>query len=265
MRLAETASAAGPHEPVRVGRRRGPAGRASLGEALAIQSRALGESHPHTAYTMLRLGFAYGSQGNYSLAIEYFTKALAIQTAALGESHPDTAFTMQNIGAAYGSQGNHSLAIEYYTKALAIRRAALGESHPDTARTASNLQDARQRLAQVCPPATAPQCPLRPNEAPAPALAAFVPADCMIPLFRLGRMIRRKACPTVDRNRRPTSGAAEQCKRVGVLFFNMFKNQQNLGKHPSTALPVESGSVFSHEPELPSAAPPSPARPVTSP
>ena len=44
-----------------------------LGVALAIQRAALGEGHLDTAWTMVNLGAAYGSQGQHGLAIEHYS------------------------------------------------------------------------------------------------------------------------------------------------------------------------------------------------
>ena len=71
--------------------------------------------------------------GNYSKALEFYTKALNIYEKVLGKDHPYTATSYNHVGLVYSDMGDYPKALEFYTKALDIREKVLGKDHPDTA------------------------------------------------------------------------------------------------------------------------------------
>ncbi|MDZ8261154.1 tetratricopeptide repeat protein [Nostoc sp. ChiQUE01b] len=108
-------------------------------QALALDRKLLGESHPDVATSLNNLAGLYDSQGRYSEAEPLYQQALALRRKLLGEEHPDVATSLNNLAYLYDSQGRYSEAEPLYQQALALRRKLLGEEHPDVATSLNNL------------------------------------------------------------------------------------------------------------------------------
>ena len=82
---------------------------------------------------------AYYKDGDYSKALELFTKALNIRQKILGEYHSDTVDTCYIIGGIYKNIANYPKAIEFYERTLNIQEKILGKNHPDIADIYNNI------------------------------------------------------------------------------------------------------------------------------
>ena len=108
-------------------------------KALALDTGAHGDRHPHIASWLNNLGEAWRELGNYQKAIGYYEKALAIFEKTYGKEHPQVAWVICNLGETFRLLGNYQKAIGYFEKALAIDRKTYGEEHPDVAEVWNNL------------------------------------------------------------------------------------------------------------------------------
>ncbi|KAJ7433586.1 P-loop containing nucleoside triphosphate hydrolase protein [Mycena galericulata] len=86
---------------------------------LGKQKQLLGENHPHTLQTRL--------------------KVLEEQKQILGDNHPDTLHTMGDLASTYSDLGQHKKAKELRVIVLEKRKQLLGDNHPDTLHTMGNL------------------------------------------------------------------------------------------------------------------------------
>jgi tetratricopeptide (TPR) repeat protein len=107
--------------------------------ALPIRLKALGEDHPHIAFSYNDLAVALNAQGKYAEAEALHRRALAIRLKAWGEGHPDTAQSYNNLAFILRTQGKHGEAEALLRRALAITIKALGEDNPGTAQSYYNL------------------------------------------------------------------------------------------------------------------------------
>ena len=71
------------------------------------------------AYALNNFGIIYADHGDYSKAIDYYTRSLKIQEK-LGNKK-GIASSLNNIGLIYSGQGDYSKAIDYYTRSLKIQ------------------------------------------------------------------------------------------------------------------------------------------------
>ncbi|GBU28369.1 hypothetical protein R84B8_01927 [Treponema sp. R8-4-B8] len=85
------------------------------------------------------LAYAYGDNGNYAIAEQYYLEAAAIFEKALGKEHPEYAKTLNNRGWLYDAMGDYAKAEFYYLEVAAIFEKALGKEHPDYATSLGNL------------------------------------------------------------------------------------------------------------------------------
>lgn len=106
---------------------------------ISNQEKIEGKDSLLTAWSYNNIGIAFYSLGEYSQALDYYTKALEIRKKKLGINHPDTANSYNRIGMVYNSLGNIEKTIEYYFKAMEIRENVLGKEHPDTAGSYNNV------------------------------------------------------------------------------------------------------------------------------
>ena len=113
---------------------------------MAIQLKTSGAEHPDAGNSYFNLGRVYGSQGDYSKAIEHHTKSLSIRLKALGAEHPDVADSYNNLGLEYNTQGNYSKALEYYEKCLPIYLKTFGAEHPKTKLSQELLDSLRDEI-----------------------------------------------------------------------------------------------------------------------
>ncbi|MBD1935217.1 MULTISPECIES: tetratricopeptide repeat protein [Cyanophyceae] len=96
------------------------------------------------ANSLIGLGNAYDSLGQYQLAIDYYQQSLAI-FPKIGDRNGE-AKSLANLGNAYDSLGQYQLAIGYYQQSLAIFR-EIGQSNGEAA-CLNNLGHAYRSLGQ---------------------------------------------------------------------------------------------------------------------
>lgn len=106
---------------------------ASYDEALKVKAEGWDASTGNAAL-LTNIGALYKSQGNYSLAMEYFRKAL--DTLGPGGEKYAIRTLLNDIGQIYDSQGDFPLAMEYYQKGL-----KLAQSMNDQAGIGTFLED----------------------------------------------------------------------------------------------------------------------------
>jgi Tfp pilus assembly protein PilF len=70
-------------------------------QALAVESKSLGENDPRIAVVLENLGELHTIRGKYDLAEKELSRALAIRTKAFGLDNADTAESMTNLGFVY--------------------------------------------------------------------------------------------------------------------------------------------------------------------
>jgi serine/threonine protein kinase len=90
-----------------------------LREVLQKRIALQGPGHPHTLWTKVLLGSAYGEQRKYDQAVPMLEEALAAYKASLGEDHPRTLQAMQHLAAAYRHWGKPELALPHFEQMLA--------------------------------------------------------------------------------------------------------------------------------------------------
>ncbi len=71
------------------------------------------------AGTLNNIGIIYKKQGDYTNAIDYYTRSLTIKEE-IGDKR-GIASSLNNIGVIYNDQGDYASAIDYYTRSLTIR------------------------------------------------------------------------------------------------------------------------------------------------
>ncbi len=114
--------------------------------SIMLRRRALGEDHPHVAYSIANTGSIYNSLHRYEEAAAHFRQTLKILTAKLGPDHPDLAHALNNLGVSLMALGEYEQALEPVQRSIAIARATLGEAHPRLAITRSVLSYALMNL-----------------------------------------------------------------------------------------------------------------------
>ena len=85
------------------------------------------------------MAIVYQSQGDYTLALEYYERALIISERSLGLDHSDTGDILRNMANVFKLQGEFARALEYYDRVLAIDEKSFGPDHPSTAGTVNNV------------------------------------------------------------------------------------------------------------------------------
>ena len=106
---------------------------------LFIKERNYGKDHPETAITLVNLGNAWGSCGDYRQKKDLLSRALEIFEKHYGKGHPETAITLDNLGNVLGSLGNYEKQKDLLTRALEIKEKHYGKDHPSTGITLTNL------------------------------------------------------------------------------------------------------------------------------
>jgi tetratricopeptide (TPR) repeat protein len=119
-------------------------GRLNTAEKLQLQvmgerTKALGEGHPDTFWSMNNLAITYSDQGRWKEAEELYVQVLGTRKRVLGEDHPDTLMSMNNLAAVYSDQGRWKEAEELHVQVLGTRKRVLGEDHRDTLQSMNNL------------------------------------------------------------------------------------------------------------------------------
>ncbi|MCL2571322.1 MAG: tetratricopeptide repeat protein [Defluviitaleaceae bacterium] len=81
----------------------------------------------------------FDSQGNYTMALEWYLKSLGNYEKTLSAEHPNVATSYNDIARVYNTQGDHSKALEWFSKSLAIYEKILGTEHTHTATAYNNI------------------------------------------------------------------------------------------------------------------------------
>ena len=102
-------------------------------EALDIQVKSLGQSHPSIAVTLSNMGLIHYQNKSYSKSLDIYQEALRIRRDAYGENHLDVASSLNSIGLVLFKLGLHEMAMQSFVESLKIRRALLGDAHRDVA------------------------------------------------------------------------------------------------------------------------------------
>ena len=102
-------------------------------QALAIQKKVLGPTHPDVALSLMNIGAIYFKKSDFDNALGNYRKSIGILEKTLGPEHPNMAPPMINMSDVFQKLGELDKALEYAQKALHISRKALGEEHPSVA------------------------------------------------------------------------------------------------------------------------------------
>ena len=108
-------------------------------ECLKVIKKRLGDSHPHVANILNRLGGVYNSQGRYEEAESLFKQALELYKHLSGESHSNVAMCLFNLALNYRTRGRYKEAEALYLQALEMHKRCLGELHTDVAASLNGL------------------------------------------------------------------------------------------------------------------------------
>ncbi len=112
----------------------------SLGwEALSLNRKLYGETHPAAARDLINLGAVAFELGDAHRAEELFREALSIQEPWYGLEHPATAANLTMLGRALVRQERMDEATQVLRTSLAINRETLGEVHPRVASAENEL------------------------------------------------------------------------------------------------------------------------------
>lgn len=109
-----------------------PSAVVQIERALDIRRRILGEAHPDTITSMIKLGETYRANGMGAHGEPLLRKALETGTRALGEAHPIVLMASTELAGTYVALGKPMQAEELYRKVLEIRRRTQGSANPDT-------------------------------------------------------------------------------------------------------------------------------------
>ena len=115
-------------------------------EALAIQHRHLGESHPDIAQTMSDLGWV--SADDPAEIERLYRGALDMRIRTLGTEHPEVATSMLRVGSVLRRGGKLAESERYFRDAVALRARIYGEGHALTAESMLHLADMLVRVDQ---------------------------------------------------------------------------------------------------------------------
>ncbi|CAF1390096.1 unnamed protein product [Rotaria sordida] len=91
------------------------------------------------SYCYNQLGMIKDAQGEYNMALEFYTKSLDINEKTLPPNHPNLARSYNNIGSVYDTMGEYSKALSYYEKDLEISLKAFPPNHPSLATSYNNI------------------------------------------------------------------------------------------------------------------------------
>ncbi len=108
-------------------------------EAISIQHRVLGTSHPDLANTLHNFAILLTSKGEREEAETVFRQVVAMWRELLGNQHPFLAASLVNLGVILKDQGKLDEAEPIYREAIEIQRSALGDNHPDLGATLYNF------------------------------------------------------------------------------------------------------------------------------
>ncbi|KAH8066375.1 hypothetical protein JL722_813 [Aureococcus anophagefferens] len=113
---------------------------------LAIQEREYGRDHVELAGTLMGLGNAYGSLGDYAKKRDLLERAIAILEREYGSENVVVALALGNLANAHGSLGDYAKQRDVLEHVLAILERKFGRDHTTVASTLSDLGDAHGSL-----------------------------------------------------------------------------------------------------------------------
>ncbi|MBI5716268.1 MAG: tetratricopeptide repeat protein [Burkholderiales bacterium] len=95
-------------------------------QALAIQQKALGPTHPTLAVTLNNLAGVLEDLKRAREALPLHERALALRERGFGARHPSVALSLNNLAALHDTLGQPARALPLYRRALAILQPAAG-------------------------------------------------------------------------------------------------------------------------------------------
>jgi tetratricopeptide (TPR) repeat protein len=104
-----------------------------------IRNVLLGDEHPETLKSMLRLSNVFFQVGMRDRCEELEVKFVVSYKKVLGEEHPDTLPAMNNLALTLRNQGRRDEAEKLQKKALEAYKVVLGEDHRNTPIAMHNL------------------------------------------------------------------------------------------------------------------------------
>jgi tetratricopeptide (TPR) repeat protein len=111
-----------------------------LREALELQQKLYGASHPAIASTLKDLSRAVADEGDLNAALPMMQRAVAMQRQLRGnEPHPALAEVLNDMGLLLYERGDTDGAEKYYRESLAMNRRLLGDKHPEIANGLENI------------------------------------------------------------------------------------------------------------------------------
>ncbi len=119
--------------------------RALLTQAVDIQHRLLGASHPQTLSSMDDLGWILNREGHYPEAEKLQRETLGLRRRVLGPQQPDTLRSMTNLSNTLTTAGHYAEAEKLQRETIDIQRRVLGPEQPETLRSMSNLANTLYR------------------------------------------------------------------------------------------------------------------------
>ena len=111
-------------------------------EALGIDVRQLGESHPRTAEVLHNLAQTQHRLGVMVEAESLYRRALAAKRKTLGDAHPSITVNLNNLGALLVDLGRPDEAEALFREALTLDRRMFGDQHSFVAASRGNLASA---------------------------------------------------------------------------------------------------------------------------
>jgi eukaryotic-like serine/threonine-protein kinase len=103
-----------------------------LEQALAIQERAYGPTHPRVASVLNAMGIAAEAKGDLDVAERDFTRMRDIYRTAYGERHYTLGIAASDLGSVYQKRADYPRAERYFRDALERLTAAQGADHLNT-------------------------------------------------------------------------------------------------------------------------------------
>ncbi len=115
------------------------ASKAVAEQALAIETRILGEGHPRMRRSLAQLGDAHLALADYEQARELYGRVLALDEEAFGGEHPTTAQALVRLGMVEFYTGNLERGRELATRGVAQLQRALEPGHAALVGAEANL------------------------------------------------------------------------------------------------------------------------------
>jgi tetratricopeptide (TPR) repeat protein len=112
---------------------------AKLRQALAIDEKTIGKTHPDYAAGLSNLAGVVRLQGDYLQAEALYGQAIAIDEAASGKDNIKYALRLSNLAGVLREKGQYFDAEMLYRQAIAIFEAKAGTDNPDHATYLNNL------------------------------------------------------------------------------------------------------------------------------